>query len=371
MTYNDQSLKVGYIQELLKSSYIPSRRVLSAEKAKSLSLSSYIQKDGNQLFFVSNDNKMLITKNERIRSVTDNYESHKINYDYGLHKRLGEYLRFKRDAFGVDLMPLYNCFSGQVISDSDYSYYECFVRYGETYKVLCDFSGGSAYVFCEKTKFGKVIGDYSKAFEWKALKAHTGRFVELKSDDLSNTNIKRDSELRLYIRLPKGVTSSVSVVEYAGDIDGDIVKRDSISPLSDEIGAVMPNPSRLSLLRGVESSSKPFADRLFEYLLGAVLTQEYDISSNVVDATDIIIKAYCRMNGDISVNSDKAKKFEEALCESGTKGHWTVRMSIILKELICKCVGKSFDYDEFDDELWYWDKSVEGFMKSYCGNKED
>lgn len=46
------------------------------------------------------------------RGITTNFRSNSALYDSSTHYYLGQYLRAYRDIFGVDLMPFYNCYSG-------------------------------------------------------------------------------------------------------------------------------------------------------------------------------------------------------------------------------------------------------------------
>lgn len=50
---------------------------------------------------------------DRNGKLCTNFISNKKGYDYKTHERLGQYLRNLRDMYGLNLMPLYNCFSNQ------------------------------------------------------------------------------------------------------------------------------------------------------------------------------------------------------------------------------------------------------------------
>lgn len=50
---------------------------------------------------------------EKNGKLCTNYVSNCQGYDVVTHERLGKYLRSLRDMYGLNLMPLYNCFSGQ------------------------------------------------------------------------------------------------------------------------------------------------------------------------------------------------------------------------------------------------------------------
>lgn len=49
--------------------------------------------------------------------LSTNYVSNAEGYDYKTHERLGQYLRNLRDMYGLNLMPLYNCFSNQFLEN--------------------------------------------------------------------------------------------------------------------------------------------------------------------------------------------------------------------------------------------------------------
>lgn len=60
-------------------------------------------------FKTSNNNFMF---GQSYTKYTYTYNSNSLAYDSDTHKYLGDYLRFYRDIFKIDLMPFYNCFNG-------------------------------------------------------------------------------------------------------------------------------------------------------------------------------------------------------------------------------------------------------------------
>ena len=49
--------------------------------------------------------------------LSTNYVSNSEGYDFKTHERFGQYLRNLRDMYGLNLMPLYNCFSNQPLEN--------------------------------------------------------------------------------------------------------------------------------------------------------------------------------------------------------------------------------------------------------------
>ena len=53
----------------------------------------------------------------RLTNITKKLNLNSLYYDSYTHNYLGRYLRFYRDYTGVDLMPLYNCFSEVAVTN--------------------------------------------------------------------------------------------------------------------------------------------------------------------------------------------------------------------------------------------------------------
>ena len=130
--YNSSNIIVGQLKELLASYNLPSCKVLNdGDKLQIVKNCTYIYDsmvivakrsvdfltDG----FVYNENDFKFInyyrENLPILNVTHKLHIENNYYDEKTHKGLGEYLRFQRDFMGIDLLPMYNCFSGQVANN--------------------------------------------------------------------------------------------------------------------------------------------------------------------------------------------------------------------------------------------------------------
>ena len=87
---------------------------------------------------------------EEYYNITGRYTSKILGYDADTHFYLGQYLRMMRDIFDLDMMPFYNCYCGDTLSDVDFdsegnvyassanSFYKIMsvpVRFGKTYTI--------------------------------------------------------------------------------------------------------------------------------------------------------------------------------------------------------------------------------------------
>ena len=167
ITYNSNNIFVGQIKELLKSYNLPSCKVLvSGDKIRVFEGCTYIY--DNMLLVALQDNDYTtsgFTYNQSVFRFVDYYKedlpilnithSTTMNtnyYDERTHRDLGNYLRFQRDYNSINLMPMYNCFSGNVArnfsieinkktynADSkDYKLYVVPVKLWKDYKIHFD-----------------------------------------------------------------------------------------------------------------------------------------------------------------------------------------------------------------------------------------
>lgn len=163
--FGSTGILTGYIKQLLKSFNLPTARIYTKEQADYVD--SQIKKhilvdnerydviesqlnnqvdDGNDVIcYVPyiRDNKLQIyaegkwqelggssnpthrtyySRGQHLLNRTKNFQIKDNVYDYYTHEYLGDYLRFIRDYDGIDLMPLYNCFSNHLVENLEFSF---------------------------------------------------------------------------------------------------------------------------------------------------------------------------------------------------------------------------------------------------------
>lgn len=130
--YNSSNIVVGQIKELLASYNLPSCKVLhEGDKIQIVKGCTYIYDSSvlvakrsvdylsDGFIYVDSDYQFISYYREGlpILNVTHTLHINNNYYDEKTHLGLGNYLRFQRDLVGLDLMPMYNCFSGQLASN--------------------------------------------------------------------------------------------------------------------------------------------------------------------------------------------------------------------------------------------------------------
>ena len=66
--------------------------------------------------------KLHYDSNKNVAGLTKTLNSPGINYDTKTHEYLGEYLRFIRDYYNVNLMSLYNCFNDKIYNNIEFNF---------------------------------------------------------------------------------------------------------------------------------------------------------------------------------------------------------------------------------------------------------
>ena len=162
LKFNNRNIISGYIKQLLYSFNLPICRVFENENecknflnTPSTTSSSPIYKDNyiaiirkykeNRDYFVTIDSQTTEIKplyvyryNHFYPNLTKKLRLENDIYDSYTHTYLGNYLRFIRDYFDINLMSLYNCYNNETIIQDNYKYMLIPIKYNTTYTVFTE-----------------------------------------------------------------------------------------------------------------------------------------------------------------------------------------------------------------------------------------
>lgn len=161
ITFNSNNIVVGYIKELLHSYNLPLPKVVD-ENIPLIDKQTYI-KDTKIFQYINNKEKFVkvYVPGRPVENMTTTMPIRGISYDSLTHEYLGNYLRFLRDYYSIDLMSMYNCYSnnfpnllqikinsslfGNVLMDTTDSSYKIImvpVKLGHNYTIAIDSLSG-------------------------------------------------------------------------------------------------------------------------------------------------------------------------------------------------------------------------------------
>lgn len=255
--------------------------------------------------------------NDKNLQVSNNYLSTESFYDAVTHEKLGEYLRYCRGKTGIDLMPLYNCFSNVFatnffitedgIERKDNSLAKIAqvkIKFNKPYTIAIDSASGItlAPMFMDGGDYLFVAGENltTNYYEEK----NQVRFIS-SSDFLTPVLFELDNEdpfyqryekyLTLLIQMPSNCDSSIVVLE--GDYTNTEAKKIISTEIVDDydwqytLTEKEKNElfvSNLSLLRMNDKFTYAFADKLMLYLVGSTITSREDIYKNILRVQEAI-----------------------------------------------------------------------------------
>lgn len=331
---NNNDLITGYIKQMLHDFNLPKAKWLGRVRPSSYAASAVYADgvrymDGRHIYECSGGKLREVcdySYGERIPNITRNLELRGPLYDSYTHAYLGDYLRFRRDWFGVDLMSMYNCFGGDVAknasisvggsefdsSDGSFVLYAIPAKFGEAYTIGIDCSSAVDIVACIYAN-GQVVtvGDgystvlYDNTHARKAGCRFSSPFLYDGLTRITNSDVLKrlmpyERSLVLLLKVPASNASSLTVLEgdytrggssmYCFDEKGHsqlppIVAKnyDTANVAPDTSPSSLPRAynSKMQLLTVNDGTSYPYADKLIGYLLGNVITPDDSIPDNI------------------------------------------------------------------------------------------
>ena len=296
LKYNNDHIFTGYLKQLLSSFNLPACKVYTREFAEYLEKHgsedprvlesfdninderlavrfNYLKNDEPYHYLWKHDNKkakeaswqssagLHYSPEKSIPGLTRNLHSPGIIYDTKTHEYLGDYLRFLRDYYDVNLMPLYNCFTDKIYNnvrfnfimnpkankkdqikilinaqEPEYRLYALPVKLFAEYTIAVDCDQGIE-MFCglystnlDTSKKAEDFAARTYQRVHKTLFKQPFLYSKLKVDNwlfdsgLQNGNVRtdiytrwdianREKDLKLFIKVPVSCRSSITVLE--------------------------------------------------------------------------------------------------------------------------------------------------------------
>lgn len=398
--FNDSSIYVGQIKELLSSFWLPTCAIVpSGAKPEYFEGwapgTNYIE--GNALFLWDGSAGKRISSykaGDFIPNLTKRLEIRNNYYDSYTHAYLGDFLRYVRDYLGVDLMGMYNCFTwdmpkyvdslmageGKVFSSNDgaYDLYMFPARFDKEYTFAADWHGRidvCACLYDANIVLSQAPGDdlnnglakdtyasfsgmrFSRPVLYKGLKdKKPEKFLAGESA----------GKLKLFVKVPRGCESSIVFLE--GDWRGassTYLSQTSTKALKSRTALSLKGPvadgkladgfsgfdyvSKSQLLSTNDGERNQLADRLVEYL-----------SSNVVSPLDPITRNVAKLQAKYEAEG----RFDRCAVSSrldGLGNHYGV-WDDALRRATWAYEDRSGMLDDYYDLLGYFDKDAEAKM---------
>lgn len=313
--FDENTLQGLYIQNLLYNYYLPNLRVLEAYRDdpedKEITGYTFIPDDKERYIYkttvrrhdndkFSDEKDFNPEKDEIIHTFepgkkydneTSNFLSSSNTYTSEVHERLGDYLRFQRDFYHINLMSMYNCFSNVFIDQFSlpikstetstvvkftgstrnqlFKIFSFPVKFGKKYKIYCESPSAENSLQLGFYSNNKLININNNVLDsWinnLSIKNPRLSFATAYIFEVPNANKELrpfEKYLRAFVQVPISVNSSIVVIE--------------VDPYIHDFCL---NPS---LILKNYYSQHAFADRLFEFLIGNVIIPYDPIMQNIV-----------------------------------------------------------------------------------------
>ena len=380
----NNSLVLGHLKELLSSINLPLAKVYTDSTPL---YDGRVYLKGSKLYKCSNGKLHEVGNysGKFIPNITRKFKIKSSDYDSYTHEYLGDYLRYLRDRNNLNLMGLYNCFFGEMperlnrklksieldSSDNKYNYYIVPVTFDQSYTIAID-SPCRYDIMCIIYDSAAIDIEDEKLIEVSHVEVNNSSFrnpfIYKTEFSLNDKLWSKEKYLKLLIKLPKQVNSSIAVLE--GDftnccdvVDGVLVNKYVVS--EKQATEYINLPTKLSLLDYNDHNSYPFADRLVEFILGNVITQNETVKNNISKIQNKLYPDGIRGFYDVWSPDINLEIFKRAQEKDNTQGSGHRYSNTIIRKNGKQTSKVKYDYsvtDTYHDLTYYVDKDIESMI---------
>ena len=409
--FNNATIFTGYLKQLLHNFNLPKYRIYTREFQKYFDKNKKESKEVFQTITYGQDSEttmyvpyikdgliqeyidgkwvevgMRDFKNRHIHNYYEGFKSLNYtknlkiknnNYDSYTHEYLGDYLRFIRDYYNLDLMPLYNCFSNNPCgnlklsftvqnknetkniefntTDSNYKIYMVPVKLFKQYTIAIDSAlpiemccgiygiyqdNRATFLDLPALTYQKVrASNFSAPFLYSKVIDLIERFPEKSRNELA----QNEDKLKLFIKIPAQNTSTITILEGDYRDWNNVSASCGISKFSDGSEASLHNytivnfenlpenpelslKTPLQLLAFNTGEQHPFSDRLIEYLTDNAITSIDEINTNIARAQKVIKAATNIAENGLETKDGETHAIYTYRYEPETDGFWDAQM---------------------------------------------
>ena len=347
----DDNIITSYITKLLTSFDMPNIKTLythGKQRSKLFEDSLYI-KYGKVVRCAQNGSNASFTDvcnydfGRALPNMTRRLKTNNLVYNAHIHKFLGDYLRFLRDYKDLDLMSMYNCFSGDILLntsslDDDFAndtrcVYAIPVKFSETYTIalsckdvklkLAFYDGKTLFVPYQSTMENRTILS-------KPSCDYFSPFIYSTPDAMNKYEDDAENYLVLLMSIPMGKTTNIVVCEgdytYQLNCMFDDMKRKTPSlkerfvytgeqEIKDDTGTHTEPANEIhgtyyglmQLFNTPSSNSYAFADNLVQYIMEMAVTNTDKVKENIYNLQKLLRRKYGYTIDKIGVFDDKMR----------------------------------------------------------------
>lgn len=393
--FNNDNIITGYIKQLLHSFNLPKIKVFNNEQefkkyypdgCNGFGIIKDYKNKKDAIVYLNNGEiqfKCYYVYGSKYKNITSNLSLFNGLYDTTCHEYLGDYLRFIRDYYDINLMSLYNCFANEILLSDQYKYIVIPVKHNTDYTIAFD---GTKYSYTFTYK--NTISDIEKIFENKIpdgydrvvtnsstfkkpfkITSSQGPTKQVTSGARAGKyiySVFNEPYYKLVIRVDLNANDVITVLE------GDYTKnRRYFTPIQanydDEledknydnvkINKLMDNLQLLETRLGNNNINYPFADKLIEYLTDMVILPTDIISNNIIDAK---YKVYERYGNNYYVDQDTGEKVYPFNHIKNRLGYMNGSFTNIDRLRFLDAYAQTkYEYKKSYDLLGYVDKDIE------------